>query len=75
MMEYLKELSEAPLPVWVYQAELIDQVRSYVSAGLVTASLSSDLRAHSSKQAAAHVLQITSEGRRALKRYLKRPVW
>jgi hypothetical protein len=75
MMEFLKELSEAPLPVWVYQTELINQVRSYVSAGLVTASLPSALRADSSTQAAAHVLQITTEGRRALKKYLKRPVW
>jgi hypothetical protein len=73
MMEFLKELSETPLPVWVYQTELIDQVRSYVSAGLVIASLSSNFRAHSSTQAAAHVLKITIEGRRVLKKCLKRP--
>lgn len=75
MMEFLKKLSEAPLPVWVYQTELIDQVRSYVSAGLVTASLPSEFRAHASTLAAAHVLEITAEGRRVLKKYLKRPGW
>ena len=75
MMEFLKELSEAPLPLWVYQTELIDKVRSYVSAGLITASLPNELRANSSTQTAAHVLKITAEGRRVLKKYLKRPGW
>ena len=74
-MEFLKKLSEAPLPVLIYQTELIDKVRSYVSAGLITASLPSDLRAHSSTQAAAHVLKVTIEGRRVLRKYLKRPGW
>ena len=74
-MEFLKKLSEAPLPVSIYQTELIDQVRSYVSAGLVTADLPSQLKAHSRTQAPAQVLKITAEGKRVLKKYLKRPGW
>ena len=74
-MEFLKELSEAPLPVSIYQTELIDQVRSYVSAGLVIASLPSEFKTHSSPQVPARVLKLTAEGRRVLKKYLKRPGW
>jgi len=74
-MKFLKELSEAPLPVSIYQTELIDQVRSYVSAGLITASLPSELRSQPPTTTPAKVLKITAEGKRALKRYLKRPSW
>jgi hypothetical protein len=74
-MKFLKELSETPLPVSIYQTELIDQVRSYVSAGLITASLPSELRSQSPTTMPAKVLKITAEGKRALKKYLKRPSW
>lgn len=74
-MEFLKELAEAPLPVSIYQRELIDQVRSYVSAGLVEANLPSETAAYSSAQEPARVTKITREGKRALKKYLKRPGW
>ena len=74
-MEFLKELSEATLPVSIYQTELIDQVRSYVSSGLVTADLPSQLKAHSRIQGPAQVLKITAEGKRVLRKYLKRPDW
>jgi hypothetical protein len=74
-MKFLKELSETPLPVSIYQTELIDQVRSYVSAGLITASLPSELRSQSPTTTPAKVLKITAEGKRVLKKYLKRPGW
>ena len=74
-MKFLKELSEAPLPVSIYQTELIDQVRSYVSAGLITASLPSELRSQLPTTMPAQVLKITAEGKRVLKKYLKRPGW
>ena len=74
-MEFLKELAEAPLPVSIYQTELIDKVRSYVSAGLVTASLPSELRSEPPTTMPAQVLKITAEGRRVLKKYFKRPGW
>lgn len=74
-MEFLKKLSEAPLPVSIYQTELIDKVRSYVSAGLITASLPSELRSQRPTTTPAQVLKITAEGKRALKKYLKRPGW
>ena len=74
-MKFLKELSETPLPLLIYQTELIDQVRSYVSAGLITASLPSELRSQSPTTTPAKVLKITAEGKRVLKKYLKRPGW
>jgi hypothetical protein len=74
-MEFLKELAEAPLPVLIYQTELIDHVRRYVSAGLITANLPSELRSQPPTTMPAQVLQITTEGKRVLKKYLKRPGW
>jgi hypothetical protein len=74
-MEFLKKLSEARLPVSIYQTELIDQVRSYVSAGLVTANLPSEFKTRSPDKSPAQVINITPEGKRVLKRYLKRPGW
>jgi hypothetical protein len=50
---------------------LIDQVRNYVSAGLVTADLPSELKTHSLVQAPAHVLKITAEGKRTLEKILE----
>ena len=74
-MKFLKELAEGQLPLLIYQPELIDQLRSYVGAGLVTASLPSDLRSLSLDKTPAQVLEITAEGKRVLKKYLKRPGW
>jgi hypothetical protein len=74
-MEFLKKLSEAPLPVSICQTELIDQVRSYVSAGLVTADSPSELKAHFQIQGPAHVPKITTEGKRVLGKYFKCPGW
>jgi hypothetical protein len=75
MTKFLKKLSEAPLPVWVYQTEPIGQVRTCVSAGLVTVRLPSDLRSQSPTTTPAKVLKITAEGKRALKKYLERLGW
>jgi hypothetical protein len=74
-MEFLKGLAETPLPVLIFQADLIDQVRSYVSAGLITANLPSEFKTRSHDNSPAQVLKITPEGRRVLKKYLKRPGW
>jgi hypothetical protein len=74
-MEFLRELAEAQLPVLIYQPELIDQVRSYVSAGLILATLPTEIRARLQDNSPAQVLKITPEGKWVLKKYLKRPAW
>ena len=74
-MKFLKELAEAPLPVLIYDPGLIDQVRSYASAGLIIAHLPNEFKAHAQANAPAQVVKITPEGRRILKKYLKRPGW
>jgi hypothetical protein len=75
LMKFLKTLAETPLPTMIHQPELIDQVRSYVSAGLITANLPDEPRTRVPDKAPAEVLNITAEGKRVLKKYLRRPGW
>ena len=68
MTKFFEKLAEDSLPVVIYQTDLIDQVRRYVSAGLVTANLPIDQQA----KTPAQVRRITAKGMRVLRKHVKR---
>ncbi|RZI60081.1 MAG: hypothetical protein EOP14_02705 [Pseudomonas sp.] len=74
--EFLKHLTAASLPVFIYDPDLIDEIRAYVGAGLIEANLP---EGHYPKgqpvQQPAEVLKITRHGRQTVKIVFKLPRW
>ena len=70
--DFLHHLTQAPLPVVIYDEQLIGKLNVYENQSLIVTAkqgLSSHLK--STHEAGIRVLKITMAGRRAVRRHLK----
>lgn len=68
-MNLLKQIAGSRLPMTLYRAEDIDQVRILRAAGLVVALVPSHSECASRSPSAAQVLAVTQKGREELARF------
>jgi hypothetical protein len=72
LYQFLHHLTQATLPVVIYDGKLIAQLRDYEAAGLLVMVMSgSNPWTETPSQRNAKVLKVTAAGRRAVRQHLR----